>query len=209
MLLLGWNKKMVVSISVSLKLILQRCLIQSTSEEIRNGSEMPEPLYSRRWNEKQSTGCIANKKHGIYVTGIKFIVRTISSTANILQRGIRFWRVRFVCTLEVVYTATAARVAGGRRGYWPANSYRLLDHWNRCLFEVQSHKLFLKMTVFSADDEWLEKLETLSKRVPAPLNRMFGRREYFMLHLENECCLYQFYVHVTVLRNKFLCNETN
>ena len=113
---------------------------------------MPEPLYGRRWNQKLSASYthIANKTHGIYVTGIKYIVRTNSSTLPcILQRGIRFWRVRFVSTLEVVCTATAARVAGGRRGYWPVHSYRLLYHWNRCLFEVQAHKLFLKLTEFS------------------------------------------------------------
>jgi hypothetical protein len=28
-------------------------------------------------------------------------------------------------------TVTTARVAGGRRSYWPLHGYRLLNHWNR------------------------------------------------------------------------------
>jgi hypothetical protein len=42
---------------------------------------MPEPLYGRKLNDKLSAGYIANKTHGISVTGNKFVVRINNRTA--------------------------------------------------------------------------------------------------------------------------------
>jgi hypothetical protein len=58
--------------------------------------------------------------------GLNLLCGQTAALPFILQRGIRFQRVRIVSTLEVVYTRsetlTAARLAGGRRGYWPVHS---------------------------------------------------------------------------------------